>query len=158
MIIEPNAREMTSVQFLAALHGETQKSEDILKERLRTKPDAWRQYRIAMAFLDHVIDWLYETLPNKTLLYMCALHKNGEVIIRKKRPTAIENDIQLVPVETLNILANAAVANECPICLRTVTEVKHCPLRKALLIVARPNDIPTNDVCPYRNISEEKKI
>lgn len=153
MIQDANAKEMEAIQFLAALDGQLIISEPDIKDRLKRIPDAWRQYRIAKKFVSNVIIKLYETLPDKTLIYLDRLHHRGEVIVRMK-PVRTDDGTKLVPADAINILVNSAINAECPICLRTPTEMKKCKLRKALMIVAPPDNIPNTKTCPYLGIQE----
>ena len=153
MIKNANVKEMEAIQFLAALDGQLIVSEPNIKERLKSIPDAWRQYRIAKKFASNVVTKLYETLPNKTLEYLIKLHHRGEVIVRMKPFNKGGND-KLVPESSLDTLINIAIGAECPICLKSTANVKKCQLRKALLLIAPPDVIPTGSVCPYSGIQQ----
>lgn len=151
-ISEANARELHQIEFLAGLDARMNGNPDVLRERLKDVPDGWRQYRIAMAAVAKVLDGVYRTLPTRTLHHMARLNDNGEVVIRMIPPVKT-GDAQIVGNKELRVLINAAIEGHCALCLKSGGEVRSCPLRRALILVAPPQDFAKDGMCPYQHVA-----
>ena len=53
-------------------------------------------------------------------------------------------------------IINAAMAGECAVCLRDEDAAKRCKLRRAMMDIVPPNDVPSCG-CAYRNIAIESE-
>lgn len=69
-IIEPNAKELHVVEFIAGLDCQLINGESCLEQRLKSVPDAWRQYRIARTEMGKALAAIYQTMPIKQLRHM----------------------------------------------------------------------------------------
>lgn len=151
--VEANAREVHALEFLAGLDCQLVASEEHLEARLKSIPDGWRKYRLARKTLEWVLDALYPTFPDKTLIHMQRLCKCGEVVIRPKPMVRMPDDVQIVPTRELKVLINKTISAECAMCLRHGKEVKRCELRKTLNLIAPPDAQRFDGNCPYRDVA-----
>ena len=53
-------------------------------------------------------------------------------------------------------IINAAMAGECAVCLRDEDAAKRCKLRRAMMDIVPPDDVPRCG-CAYRNIAIESE-
>lgn len=153
---ELNSYEIAAIEYLAAIDSQLIQSERHLEARLKSIPDAWRQYRIAQTAIAKALDALYATVPTKVLLHMQRLAKNGEVIIRQKSITKT-NEAQLVPEDVLKLLINLAMESQCAICLKDSKEAKRCKLRKGLMLIAPPDKVNESG-CSYSDVAMQNNL
>lgn len=151
-IMETTSKEVHAIEFLAGLDCQLVMSEKHIEQRLRSIPGAWQKYRTALTFIEKVLEQVYDTLPKKTLKHMEMLSKQGEVIIRP-RPAVRYDDVQIVGSDDLKLLINKTIASECAVCLKDGGEVRSCPLRKALMTVVPPVELPKDSSCAYKNVA-----
>lgn len=104
---------------------------DKLHRRLSTIPGDWRDARMIQTRLDNLIDRLCETIPNDQKGAILRNLMNQEICIRVPS-YASEPSYTLVPLESCNVLAQAAMDSQCNFCSKTAAEAHACPLRKAL--------------------------
>lgn len=150
--IPMNARELHIFEYITCLDKQLSEGQAILEERLRKIPNCWRNYRLAASSIEKVVDAVYSTLPDKTILHMDGLARHGEVVIRKKPMVPLKDDVQFVLTEDLKVLINTSITAECAMCLRDKHEQKKCTLRRALMEIA-PTDALANDgLCPYTHV------
>ena len=91
---------------------------------------------------------LYDAIPVKTRRHIENLCNHGEVLIRIKQ-TARVPEYTLISDDDLRVVCDAAMENECAICLKQGKEIDRCPLRKAMLHIAQPfTETPTS--CGYQ--------
>ena len=69
-IMEANAREIHTIEFLAGLDAQLVEGQENLRDRLRLIPNGWRDFRLAVKSTERVLDAVYSTLPTKTLVHM----------------------------------------------------------------------------------------
>lgn len=155
-IMDCGARELHTIEFIAGLDCQLAKGEQYLEPRLRSIPDLWRQYRIAMKAIEKVLDGIYRSIPLKTLKHMRNLCAYGEVIIKPKGPVNV-HDVQIVPTPELKLLINTAIENECAVCVKDQREQKGCKLRKAMMLIAPPLEV-NRDYCNYRDVAAENEL
>lgn len=155
-IKELNSYEVAGIEYLAAIDSQLVHSEKHLQARLKSIPDAWRQYRIAQTAIEKVLDALYATVPVKVLIHMQRLAKNGEVIIRQKSITKT-NEAHLVPENVLRLLINTAMESQCAICLKRGEEAKRCKLRKGLMLIAPPDKVNETG-CSYSDVALQNDL
>lgn len=148
----PNGNELYGIEILAALDAQLNERIKYLEARLKSVPDLYRQYRIAQTAVGKVVDGLYTTVPQKTLIHMQKLCASGEIVIRQK-PAVRYDDVRFALMSDLKDIANVVVANECAICLRDAREQRKCKLRKAMERVM-PVDKVHEDGCQYRAVAE----
>ncbi len=146
-----NGREMQIIEYLAALDAQLTGHQDALRKRLKLVPNGWRQWRLMTVTTGALLSSLYDTLPLKSLKHMENLCRNGEVLVRIK-PIARQPGQIVADEDDLREIINAAMASECALCLRGEKEVKSCKLRRAMMEIIPPEDIPLYG-CPYRDIT-----
>lgn len=146
--MEANGREMHAVQLLASLDEALQQYEAVLKPRVQTIPDGWRRYRVITAMTDRLVRQILAALPANRQRQMHKLISYGEIVIRL-RPVTKEPEDALTTVETLKLLAEAAMEGRCAYCLEPREGIKRCKLRKALMDCLPPDDLAVGE-CPYR--------
>ena len=148
-----NSRELHRFELIAVLDMQLHKGTEVLKNRLQTIPNGWRDYRMIATRLARLVSQIYETLPTNRIRYMETLCAFGEVLIRV-RPAAKSDENILIPVSALKMLVNHAMAGTCTMCFKGRDEVKACKLRKTLIEVAPPQDLTMGE-CPYRYVIEQ---
>ena len=152
-IMDMVAGELHVVEMVAALHAQLYKAGNTLEKRLRSFPDGWRQYRMAMSAADKMLDGLYMTVPDRTLVHMIRLMDKGECIIRPQPASRAADDVQILLTEDVKRLVNVVIANECATCLRDPQEQRRCKLRKTLLNAVPPKEIADSKRCPYIDVA-----
>ena len=151
-IMEPNAREIHCIEFLAGLDAQLAQGQNILRERLKLIPNGWRNFRLAASTTQKVLDGIYDTLPVKTLKHMDRLCQCGQIVIRPKPLIKMPDDAQIVLTEDLRMLINLVVGSECQICVKTPQEQKGCRLRKTLANIAPTEDVRRDGRCSYLDV------
>lgn len=94
-IMEANAREIHTIEFLAGLDAQLVEGQENLRDRLRLIPNGWRDFRLAVTRTERVLDAIYNTLPNKTLVHMQKLAQHGQIVIRPKPTVKLHDDVKL---------------------------------------------------------------
>ena len=151
-IMEANAREIHTIEFLAGLDAQLVEGQENLRERLRRIPNGWRDFRLAVKSTERVLDAVYSTLPTKTLVHMQRLCEVGEIIIRPKPAVKLHDDVQIVGSDDLKLLINAAIASECLMCVKDAREQKKCKLRKTLMNIAPTAAVHKDGLCAYIDV------
>ena len=148
---DPTSRETRSIEMIAVLDARLANDRPYLEDRLKSVPDLYRQWRIAETSVCKVVDGLYETLPDKTLLRIRKIFNNGEVIVRPKGSLTKDNDTAIVLAEDLTLLAETAKNSECAMCLKEGKDIKRCKLREALMRVSPPVQVfdEGSSLCEY---------
>lgn len=156
-IREANGHEMVGIEMLAALDAHLIRDEEHLQDRLKTIPNAWRDYRLAKSLIEKIVGKLYDTLPQKQLLHMQRLASTFEVVVRPKPFTKRGAYMSAIDNLDLKVLINTVMNDECAMCLKDYRECKKCPIRSALMNVAPPNKVGNNSFCEYRNITVQRE-
>ena len=140
--------EMQIIEYLAAMDYKMGKAGDVMRERLKLIPNGWRQWRLMVSIINRLVPQVYSVIPVKTRRHIENLCNHGEVVIRIK-PTARVPEHTLISDDDLCVVCDAAMENECAICLKQGKEIDRCPLRKAMLHIAQPfTETPTS--CGYQ--------
>ena len=156
---EVNGRELTAIEYIAALEAHVHNDEPKLEERLKSIPDAWRKYRSASKMLEQVMDQIFETIPEKTKQHMLRVLKHGEIVIRNKPLVPSRNDyVTIVSNPDFRLLVNKAMEYECSICLKSDVEQRKCELRKALMCVCPPHSLPEKNACQFVHVARAHNI
>ena len=95
-IMEANAREIHTIEFLAGLDAQLVEGQENLRDRLRMIPNGWKDFRLAVTRTERVLDAIYNTLPTKTLVHMQKLAQHGQIVIRPKPTVKLHDDMQIV--------------------------------------------------------------
>lgn len=151
-IIPANAREVHMIEFISCLEDQVHNAQDVLKDRLKTVPDAWRNYRLALTSLSKAVDAIYKTLPPKTMRHMQRMNDHGQVVIRPKPLVPLHDDVRIVLSDDLMTLVNTAITVECAMCVKNKHEQKKCPLHKAMIDIAPPEALANDGLCPYTHV------
>ena len=157
-IIPANAREIHIIEYIACLDQQLNVAQGILEDGLRKIPNGWRNFRLAQATTEKVVDAIYGTLPEKTIRHMQGLNQHGEVVIRKKPMVPLGDDAQFVLPEDLKVLINTSIAAECAMCLRNKQEQKKCKLRRALQDIAPTEALAHDGLCPCTYVAAGNKL
>lgn len=151
-VVEATSKEVHAVEFLAGLDCQLFTSQKHLEPRLKLIPGAWQKYRTALAMIERVLTQVYDTLPVKTLKHIEMLGRHGEVIIRPK-PAVRCDDVQIVGSSDLKVLINKAIAAECAFCIKRGGDVRGCQMRKTMMNIAPPVEMPKDGSCAYQNVA-----
>lgn len=146
-----NLNELRAIEYVAGFDQQLKFSEDHIRNRLKTTPDGWRQYRLARVSIENALEQVYDTLEPEILLHLLKMQDVGEVVIRP-RPIIPQKDIQFVDSNDLRVLINATMASTCAICVKYGKDIKKCKLRKTLVQICPPEEIPKNGACPYSEV------
>lgn len=157
-IREANAREVHIIEYMAGLHCQLANGQKILEDRLRSIPNGWRDFRLAMTTTERMLDKVYETLPAKTLKHMQRLCDLGEVVIRPKPAIKLPGDVQIVPTDDLKLLINKAMGAECGMCIKDARQQKKCSLRKAMMQIAPPDNLRKDGLCTYADVAVSNNL
>lgn len=144
-----NYSEKRMIEYLALLDGEMKEAEDILKPRLHSATDAWRQFRIARTALSKALDGLYDTMPVKQLKQLLRFMDRSKIYIQLDKASP-PPEYEIVQSDILNDLIRRSCESECTTCLKSPAEMLMCNLRKELLHIAPPIDgVESESWCPY---------
>lgn len=154
---DANAYEVSALLYLGALDGRLKADGEALKKRLKDIPDAWRQYRIAQVATEKALGALYDSLPEKTLRHLDRVLKNSVIQIKPKGITPPKSSV-IVDEDILCLLINETMASRCAICLASPAEERACPIRKALTVIAAPDEYPNNGRCPYAEVTKQHEL
>lgn len=152
---DPTSRETRSIEMIAVLDARLGNDRPYLEKRLRSVPDLYRQWRIAETAVCKIVDGIYDTLPEKTLMRIRKIFNNGEVIVRPKGGLTKDNDTAIVLAEDLRLLAETARKSECAICMKSGKDIKRCKLRESLMRVSPPKEVldENSSLCEYATIA-----
>lgn len=155
---ELNAREIHGIEFIAGLDAQLYRFNGALESRLKSIPNGWRDYRLAMTLVAKVLDKLYDTMPAKTLLKFQRLNEIGEVVVRPKPAVRKGQYMQIVDNDDLKLLINKAIEHDCAICMRRGGEVRSCPLRRALMSICPPEELVKDGTCNYQAVAQQNEL
>lgn len=157
-VMEANAREIHSIEFLAGLDAQLVQGQETLKERLQLIPGGWRNFRLAVSTTERVLDAIYKTLPDKTLKHMRRLCQCGQIVIRPKPAIKMPDDLHIVDAADLRMLINCVIENKCAICVEDIAGQKACALRKALHHIAPTEDVRRDGRCNYLDVAAGNEL
>lgn len=132
-----NGNELRVLEYLAAMDSKMIESGETMRERLKSIPNGWRQWRLMAATLNKLLVDLYGKIPLKNLRHMQNICAFGEVLIRMCPPTRVP-EYTLIREDELMLVMNTAIRQECSMCLKEGKEIDRCPLRKAMWNIAPP--------------------
>lgn len=151
------AREIKSIELIAALDTRLATDQGYLNDRLRSVPDLYRQWRIAQVAIEKVIDGLYKTLLPDAMLRMRKTYESGEVVIRPKSTLNKLTDSTIVLTKDINQLVKVVVNEQCAMCLKDKGDIRKCELRKALMNVCPPSEKFDGFLCEYAKLRMEEE-
>lgn len=151
---EPTRYEYQAIERLAVLGCTINRDGECLKERLRSVPDLYRQYRIAQTAVSKIVDGVYKTLPDNVKRRMLRESENCEFILRPVSVMSTRSTDSKVMLDTdILTLVNSAMIARCSICIKNGREVKSCDLRKALMNVVTLDEPDNTSLCGYARIA-----
>lgn len=81
----------------------------------------------------------------------------GEVVIRPK-PMVKYDEVQIVTTTNLRMLINVSIAAKCAFCMNRDGDVRSCEMRRALMMIAPPVEMPPDSSCPYQNVAHDNAL
>ena len=147
-----NRREKHGLEMMMALASEMHKNAPVMKERLTMKDRrGYAYYKMAVGLLDKALGLAYDTTPVRQLKQMYAICKSGAVQLTTS-PALTPANYTAVRNSDLNKLCGAAVNERCLLCMNEDLEARQCELRKTLMTIWPPKEIPKYRPCPYQNV------
>lgn len=125
------------------------------KERARLAgKTVWRDIRLMMHLVCKVQEALIRTMPERRNDYYLTYAQHGHYELKMNGPVRGSTRFVLISTDSLSSLAEAAVENECAMCLREGDEIGKCGIRKAMIEVAPPSEIEDTRwrKCEYRDL------
>lgn len=150
-------RELQSIEMYAFFQAAIHQHEPGLMERLKTCPNAWRDYRLLETIADRVLDAIYASLPNKTMARIVAGSNNLELRVAPKSVNRARDYI-MVEYEDFRHIVKGLADGTCGICLGEQETAKGCPMRKLLAEYLPPDDGQPFGSCPYAGTSLGKAV
>lgn len=145
-----NRRENEFFVDIMVLRNTFYKNAEALRGRLKPYRGAWRDLKLMIYLTDKLQAIISETVPLKQLLRYEALAKHGLHAVDIPGPVQLHGLLKICTVESLTAMAEAAMRNECAMCIKDGREIKRCALRKALIEAAPPTEISELG-CEYRD-------
>ena len=146
---EARGEELRAVEMFAYYQNALHFFEDRLKPSLRTRKNAWRQFRMIESCADKLLMQLYDTLPNSTMDRIIAGANSLEIRICPKSVRRPE-EYTMFKTSDLIILMKAVGAGECTMCLGDRQTANACPLRRIIKDYYAPDCPPSKfGGCPY---------
>ena len=151
-----NGEELRVVEYLTAMNSKMIRAGDCMRDRLRSVPNGWRQWRLLAVTVDNLLVAIYNTMTPKNLRHLENICDHGEIIIRL-RPAVRIPEHTLVNEDDLRTVVNTAMAAECPICFKQGKEIDKCPLRQAMLNICPPYEDPKMS-CGYQIVAASSDL
>ena len=148
----PNRRENEFMMNLMILRNSLATNAPACRERARAAGKwVWRDIRLLITLVNKVQEKLLRTMPESRDDYYLAYAKHGHYELRMDGPVRTGRQI-LITDRNLGSICEAAMTNECLMCMREGSEIGKCGLREALLEVAPPTEIRDGlwRQCEYR--------
>jgi len=116
----------------------------------------WRDIRLMTTLICRVQDALLRTMPERRQEYYTAYSRNGHYEMVLNGPLRNPRQV-MISDKYLAALCEAAMENECCLCMREGSEIGSCLLRQALLEVAPPTEVQDGKWrrCEYRRAASQ---
>lgn len=150
----PNQMENIFMQDMMILRNDLVRYSESVHARLAPFPGAWRDLRLMLHLVRKIQVQLLDTIPDKKVAQLQHIALHGKFFIEMPGPVRKNRFVTLAEGD-LSVLMQAAMSNECVMCLREGKEIKRCPLRTALITATPPGKIIENPplfCCEYRDI------
>lgn len=127
-------REYMELMQIFAAFSALKKGEPWLKDRIRTIPNGWRDYKMIMSRMDWLTEELVHTIPTRKLLAMRQDMKNAQMRIYMQGAPASDTyrDVVSVDEEALIELIDVVISMECMLCEKKGNAMKKCPYLKII--------------------------
>lgn len=147
-----NRREKTGMEMILACANEMHRSGEALKPRLKMgNPKGWAFFRAALALLDKSLNLIFDTTPTRQLQQLQTMCKTGHVqLVHSAAVTPV--GYTPVKVTDVNVLCAGAVNGKCAVCVEDGLSARQCPLRKSLMTIWPPKELPKYGDCPYQGV------
>ena len=147
-----NRREKHAMEIMMACGSEMHRSSADLKERLTMRDKrGYIYFRMALGLFDKSLGLIYEMTPIRQLKQIQAICKSGCVQLNIS-PTLTPPDYTAVKNADLNRLCASTVNNKCALCTEDGMKARKCELRKTLMTIWPPNELPKFGDCPYQGV------
>lgn len=153
----PNKYENLFMIDLMLLRNSLRTRGPKVKDRLRkVNPQAGRDLGLLFSLVDRLQDQMVSTMPRSRDEYYATLARNGRYHMDIEGPIR-QGHMVLITDTNLAYLTEVAVEQECLTCLRDGSEIRNCPLRKALIEVAPAMEIREDPGarCEYANVHRQ---
>lgn len=147
-----NRREKHGLEIIMACASEMHKTGPDLKKRLTMKDRrGYAYFRMAQGLLDKALELIYDTTPLRQLKQMHTISKSAVVQLNTS-PALTPPAYTAVKDSDLNYLCGAAVNSKCAICMDDPMKARQCELRKTLMVIWPPKELPMFGDCPYQGV------
>lgn len=152
---KPNKRENEFMLNLMILRNTLIRNAPACRERARLAGKwIWRDIRLATVLICRIQEALLRTMPSSREDYYIAYARHGHYELHIDGPIRTPRQL-LVTDKHLATICEAAMRNECILCIREGKEIDQCELREALLESAAPTNLESGDSifrkCEYRD-------
>ena len=149
----PNRKENELMLNLMILRNALVAYGPAVRERAkRAGPTVWRDIRLMTVLVEKVQTALLRTMPKRRDEYYTAYALHGHYELAMNGPIRGKR-LVLISDKYLGAVCEAAMENECLMCIREGNEIGGCLLRQALLEVAAPTEVQDGKwtKCEYRD-------
>lgn len=150
-VVPFNRRENEFFIQLLLMRNNLYSNADDVKERLKDFPGDWRDLKLILKLGEKIQNHLSSTIPSDKLVRYKQLVEIGRYTLEFPGASP-KGRYKLMDVDDLSHLAEAAIKGQCGLCMAEGRDVKRCPLREALLVVAPPAKISAVG-CEYRHVA-----
>lgn len=139
--MKPNRRENEFMLNLMILRNALVAFGPAIRERARRAgKTTWRDIRLMTRLCCKVQDEMLATMPASKDDYYKAYAKHGHYELQMDGPVR-NRRVVLISDKYLGAVCEAAMENDCCMCMREGSEIGSCLLRQALLEVAPPTEV-----------------
>lgn len=153
----PNRGENEFMLNLMVLRNSLKRYAPACRERARRAGRwVWRDIRIIDSLVDKVQRALLDTMPERREEYYLAYCRHGHYELVMNGPYRGTRYVMINDRHLAEITERAMEA-ECMMCFREGSEIRSCPLRRALLEVAPPGELEDGrwEKCEYREAARQ---
>ena len=145
-----NRHEKQALEMIVVAKSKIINDGKYLKDRLKSKDKrGWAYIRQALGLLDKAQGLIYDTIPERQLAQLYAKCKSGVCTIIPN-PALMPKGYAPISEGDLNVLIGSAVNNKCAICVGDGLDYTKCELRKTLMAIWPPLELPRFGGCPYQ--------
>lgn len=138
---KPNRRENEFMLNLMILRNALVASGPVVRERARRAgKTTWRDIRLMTRLCCKIQDQMLATMPASKDDYYRAYAEHGHYELQMNGPVR-NRRVVLISDKYLGAVCEAAMENDCCMCMREGNEIGSCLLRQALLEVAPPTEV-----------------
>ena len=139
--IKPNRAENEFMLNLMVLRSSLARFAPSCKDRAnRAGPTVWRDIRLMETLVDRVQAAFLTTMPRQRLEYYLAYARHGHYEFRMDSVPVRPSRIIMISDMNLGHICDAAMRNECAMCIKEGREIARCELREALMEIAPPTE------------------